>query len=90
MIQTIENMDQASGAIYIRAKFEQDDFVVAKTMIEEIRTAFIHTFKTNTWVGPKIKKYALKKVGETNIERSLIYLGTRTDLHRRRSRIPLQ
>lgn len=63
LIETTENMDQASGAVYVRAKFKQEDFEVAKTMVEELRESFIRTFKSNHWVSPKIKEYALKKVG---------------------------
>lgn len=55
-------MDQASGAVYVREKFKREDFIVAKTMVEELREAFIRTFKKNTWISPKIKNYALKKV----------------------------
>lgn len=55
-------MDQASGAVYVREKFKREDFVVAKTMVEELRAAFIRTFKKNRWISPKIRDYALKKV----------------------------
>lgn len=61
LIQTTENMDQASGAVYVREKFKREDFTVAKTMVEEIREAYIRTFKNNHWISPEIKKYALKK-----------------------------
>ncbi|KAI6183430.1 Neprilysin-1 [Aphelenchoides bicaudatus] len=44
-----------------REKFKREDFVVAKTMVEELREAFIRTFKKNQWISPKIKNYALKK-----------------------------
>jgi predicted metalloendopeptidase len=62
LIQTIENLDQASGAVYVREKFKPEDFEMATIMVEELRAAYIRTFKANEWVSPEVKKYALKKV----------------------------
>ncbi|CAD5210385.1 unnamed protein product [Bursaphelenchus okinawaensis] len=54
----------ASGAMYVRKYFKNEDRNAAQEMVKDLREAFRTMLEENTWMKAETKQYALKKAEE--------------------------
>ncbi|CAD5215091.1 unnamed protein product [Bursaphelenchus xylophilus] len=57
-------LNYASGAMYVREFFKDDDRKAAQDMVKDLREAFRTMLKDNDWMKDETKAYALKKADE--------------------------
>ncbi|KAE9555968.1 hypothetical protein FO519_000824 [Halicephalobus sp. NKZ332] len=57
-------MSYASGAMYVRSFFHEEDKASALEMIENLKTSFKETLAENDWMEESTRKYAQEKASE--------------------------